>query len=204
MKLYYAPGACSLSPHIVLREAGLPFELEKIDNKAKTTASGEDYFGINPKGYVPALKLDDGSVLTEGPVIVQYVADHAPASKLAPAAGTMERYRVGEWLNFITSELHKNYGTLFNPGVNDESKQAVRQRLAQRYGFVEKELAKKPFLTGDSFSVTDAYLFTVTRWANAVKLDMTALPHVVEFMKRVGARPAVKEAMTVEGLPLVA
>jgi glutathione S-transferase len=204
MKLYYAPGACSLSPHIVLREAGLPFDIEKVDNKAKTTASGDNFLDINPKGYVPALKLDDGNVLTEGPVIVQYVADKAPGSKLAPAAGTMERYRIGEWLNFITSELHKNYGTLFNPGVNDDSKQAVRQRLAQRYAFVEKELAKKPFLTGDSFSVADAYLFTVTRWAKAVKLDLSAMPHVADFMKRVGARPAVKDAMTAEGLALIA
>lgn len=200
MKLYYAPGACSLSPHIVLREAGLAFDLEKADLKAKKTASGEDFLSVNPKGYVPALRLDDGSVLTEGPVIVQYVGDTTGKGDLVPAAGSMQRYRLQEWLNFITSELHKTAGTLFNPAVSGESREAIVQRLKLRLGVVEKELASKPYLMGNAFSAADAYLFVILRWATPLKVDLASFPNLQAFMARVAARPAVQEALKAEGL----
>ncbi len=198
MKLYYSPGACSLSPHIVALEADLPLQLEKTDIGKKTTASGEDFLQINPKGYVPALKLDDGTVLTEGPAIVQYLADKAPASKLIPAAGTLERYRVLEWLNFISTELHKTFSPLFNPATTDARKQEVRDYLTRRFATVEQQLAKAPFLTGDQFSVADAYLFTVLNWGNFVGLPLPA--KLQEFQGRVYQRPAVQQALKDEGL----
>src|SRR4051795_3479349 len=200
MKLYYMPGACSLAPHIALREAGLPFDLEKVDGASKKTASGEDYTAINPKGSVPAIKLDDGQVLTEGAAIQQYIADKAPTKKLAPAAGTPERYRLQEWLNYVASEVHKGIGQLFNPAMPDDYKEAVKKGLAARqFAHVEKALAGRDYLMGD-FTIADGYLFTVMNWTNFHKIDLSAFPNITAFMKRVAARPAVQAAMTAEGL----
>jgi glutathione S-transferase len=200
MKLYFAPGACSLSPHIVLREAGLAFDLEQVDVRAKKAAGGGDFFQVNPKGQVPTLLLDDGDILTEGPVIVQYIADKAPASKLAPAPGTKERYHLAEWLNFITSELHKNFSPLFRPTTPEDYKPIARENLAGRFSYVDKKLAGRPFLMGDTFTVADAYLFVMTNWANALHVDLTAWSNVGAFRERVLARPKVQEAMKTEGL----
>lgn len=200
MKLYFAPGACSLSPHIVLREAGLAFQLEKVDLASKVTAGGGDYRAVNPKGYVPALQMDDGQVLTEGPAIVQFVADRAPDKELAPAAGTMERYRLVEWLNFISTELHKTFSPLFKPATPDQTKQAAHETLAKRLDVVAQQLKKSDYLTGSRFSIADAYLFTVLNWAGFVKLDLSPWPEIREYQKRVAARPAVQAAMAAEGL----
>jgi glutathione S-transferase len=198
MKLYYTPSACSLSPHIVLREGGFDFTLEKVSMSKKQTASGADYFTVNAKGYVPALELDDGQILTEGPAIVQYLADQRPASGLAPANGTLERYRLQEWLNYISTELHKQFSPLFNARTPEETKGMAREYLAKRIGYVEKHLAGKPFLMGDHFTVADAYLFTVLTWAKFVNLDLSAWPEIVKYQERVGARPAVKAALEAE------
>ena len=201
MKLFYSPGACSLSPHIVLREAGLSFDTEKVDIRAKKTEHGADYFGINPKGYVPALQLDEGGLLTEGPAIVQYIADKAPDKKLAPANGTLERYRLQEMLNFIGTELHKGYSPLFNPALPEEVKAGSRERIALRYKLIEDRLAAKgPFLMGEQFTVADAYLFTVTTWAGHTKVSLDAFPTLRAFQARVAERPAVQAAMKAEGL----
>jgi glutathione S-transferase len=200
MKLYYSPGACSLSPHIALREAGLPFDLAMASTKTKTLADGSDYLLVNPKGQVPTLELDDGQRLTEGPVIVQYIADQAPASGLAPAAGTMARYRVMEWLNFITSELHKGFTPLFAPGTLEETKTATKARLMDKLGWVNQQLEGKAYLTGDTFTVADGYLFTVTNWTNFVGMDISGLTNLGAFMGRVAARPAVQAALKAEGL----
>ncbi|MCP3141468.1 glutathione transferase GstA [Pyxidicoccus xibeiensis] len=201
MKLFISPGACSLSPHIVLREAGLDFTTEKVDIRAKKTAGGEDFLGINPKGYVPALVLDDGSLLTEGPAIVQFIADKVPDKKLAPAHGTMERYRLQEMLNFLSTELHKSYSPLFNPAFPEEGKAIYRERLAQRYKLIEDRLAAKgPFLMGEQFTVADAYLFTVTNWAGHVKVSLESFPALRAFQARVAERPAVQAALKAEGL----
>jgi glutathione S-transferase len=200
MKLYYSPGACSLSPHIALREAGLDFTLEKTDLKSKQTVSGGDIRRDNPKGMVPVLVLDNGDVLTEGPAIVQWIADQNPDAELAPAAGTMPRYHLMEWLNFITSELHKSYSPLFNPNAPEEYKAIARTALAERYAFVNDKLAGGPYLMGRQFTVADGYLFTVTNWARIVKFDLTSYPNVVAFQERVRARPKVQEAMKAEGL----
>jgi glutathione S-transferase len=200
MKLYYSPGACSLSPHIVLREAGLPFDLEQVDVRAKKTKNGGDFFQINPKGQVSTLLLDDGDILTEGPVVVQYIADKAPASKLIPVVGTKERYHVLEWLNYITSELHKNFSPLFRPNTPDDYKAIARENLAARFGFVDKKLAGGQYLTGDTFTVADAYLFVMTNWASVQKTDLSMWPKVSAFRERVLARPKVQETMKVEGL----
>jgi glutathione S-transferase len=203
MKLYFTPGACSLSPHIVAREARLALELEKVDGTNKTTASGRDYWAINPKGYVPALELDDGQLLTEGPAIVQYLADAAAGnteSQLIPPAGTVARYRVQEMLGYINSELHKTYSPLFNPKTSAETREERVAYLLKRYAFIEKTLSKSQFLCGDSFTVADAYLFTVTNWAGHVKVDLSAFPNLLAFQKRVGARPQVQEALRAEGL----
>lgn len=199
-KLYYSPGACSLSPHIALREAGLSFELEQVNLKDKKTKSGEDFSKINPKGYVPALKLDDGYVLTEGPAIVQWIADQKPASHLAPANGTTERYKLQEWLSFINSELHKNFGPFFNPATPDATKAMLAQTLAKRYAWVDEQLQGKNYLAGSQFSVADAYLFTITNWGNFVKFDLKDYPNVRAFQARVAARPKVQEALKAEGL----
>jgi glutathione S-transferase len=200
MKLYYSPGACSLSPHIALREAGLDFTLEKTDLRSKQTMSGGDIRRDNPKGMVPVLVLDNGDVLTEGPAIVQWIADQNPDAELAPAAGTMPRYHLMEWLNFITSELHKSYSPLFNPNAPEEYKAIARTALAERYAFVNDKLAGGPYLMGRQFTVADGYLFTVTNWARIVKFDLTSYPNVVAFQERVRARPKVQEAMKAEGL----
>lgn len=200
MKLYFSPGACSLSPHIVMREAGLTFETEKVSLSSKQTASGGDYRAINPKGYVPALQLDDGEVLTEGPAIVQYIADKNPQAQLAPANGSMERYRLIEWLNFISTELHKSFGALFKPNTPEEIKQAARDTIATRLEIVEKQLQGRDYLFGNQFSVADAYLFTVVGWAPHVKMDLGRWPGVQAFLQRVAARPAVRAAMLAEGL----
>jgi glutathione S-transferase len=198
MKLYYSPGACSLSPHIVAQEAGIELTLEKVDIPNKRTESGADFLAINPKGYVPALELDDGAVLTEGPAIVQYLADLRPASGLAPACGSFARYRLQEMLGYINSEIHKTYSPLFNPKILPEVREERIAHLQKRYRIVEKILSEKPLLFGDTFTVADAYLFVVTRWSAAVKLDLSAFPALLEFQKRVNARPAVHAAIKAE------
>src|SRR5262249_5808843 len=200
MKLYYAPGACSLSPHIVLRESGAKFDLEQVDNKEKKTKSGRNYWEINPKGQVPVLELDDGSRLTEGPVIVQYVADQKPDAGLAPRWGTPERYRVQEWLNFTTSELHKTFGPIFRPTTPEEFKKISRENLGKRFDWLDKQLAGKQYLTGDKFTVADAYMFTVLRWSPRVEIDLAKWPNLKGYVDRVGARPKGREAMEAEGL----
>lgn len=200
MKLYYAPGVCSLSPHIVIRELGLPVELVKTDIAAKKTEQGTDFLAVNPKGQVPVLELDDGQRMTEGPVIVQYLADRKPEGGLLPAAGSMERYRVQEWLNHITSELHKNYSPLFNREAPEDYKKIARANLAKRYGRIDDQLKDRAYLTGDRFTVADAYLFTVTNWAPHAGVDLSAFANLQAFHKRVAERPAVKEAMKAEGL----
>ena len=200
MKLYYSPGACSLSPHIVAREAGIELELIKADTKTKKMEDGGDYWQINAKGYVPALRLDNGQLLTEGPAIVQYLADQKPASGLAPAAGSFERYRVQEWLNFITSEIHKNFSPLFNPAASADWKEAAKANLAKRFGFIATHLEGKQYLMGDQFTVADAYLFTVANWGQFVGVDIGQWPAVKAFHARVAARPKVQEALKAEGL----
>ena len=200
MKLYFSPGACSLSPHIVLLEAGLPFSLDKVDLKAKTTASGQDYRTINAKGYVPALQLDSGEVLTEGPAIVQYLADLAPEKNLAPANGTVARAQLQSFLNFVGTEIHKNYSPLFDPSAGEEVKERARAALIKRYGYVNNMLKDSDYLGGNQFSVADAYLFVVTSWAGFLKFDLSAFPQLLAFQKRIGARPAVQQALRAEGL----
>ena len=200
MKLYYFPGACSFAPHLVAREAGIPLDLEKVDLGSKRTASGEDYATVNPKGYVPALRLDDGSVLTEVSALIQYLADLAPASGLIPAAGTMARYRVLEWIGYIATEIHKGFGPLWNAKLAPEARAAAVTALAHRLDLVEEALSRQPFLTGQAFGVADAYLFTVVSWAPWVKLDMAPWPKLRDFVARIGARPKVQEAQAAEGL----
>ncbi|PZA11442.1 glutathione transferase GstA [Rhodopseudomonas palustris] len=200
MKLYYSPGACSLSPHIALSEAGLPFDLVKVDIRAKKLETGDDYGAINPKGSVPALGLDDGSVLTEGPAIVQFIADQEGSGKLAPKAGTMERYRLQEWLNYISTDLHKSFGPLFAPTLNDEAKTFFKDRIARHLGYVDKQLAGKDYLMGSSFTVADGYLFVILSWCDRMKIDLTPYPNLAAFKARVAARPKVQEAMQREGL----
>jgi glutathione S-transferase len=198
MKLYFTPGACSLSPHIVLREAGQKFDLVQVDLKTKKTKAGDDYTKVNPNGYVPALQLDDGSVLTEGPAMVQYIADRAAGSGLAPASGTMERYRLQEWLNFIGTELHKGFSPLFNPALPADFKPVVLARLKSRLAHADKALAGKQYLTGNTFTVADAYLFTITTWGGAFGIDYADMPNIKAFRDRVGARPAVQAALKAE------
>jgi glutathione S-transferase len=200
MKLYYSPGACSLSPHIVALEAGLAVPLEKVDGKAKRTESGEDFWQINPKGYVPALALDNGELLTEGPAIVQYLADLKPESGLAPAHGTLARYRLQEMLGYINSELHKTYSPLFKPDTPAEVRQERKNYLRKRYALLEAVLAKQDWLLGDHFTAADAYLFTVTNWAKHVELDLSEFKALTAFQQRVAKRPAVQQAMQGEGL----
>jgi glutathione S-transferase len=200
MKLYFTPGACSMAPHIVLREAGITFDLEKVHLATKQTAHGEDYAKINPKGYVPAIRLDDGQILTEAAVILQYLADQKPESGLAPKPGTMDRYRLMEWLNFVTSEIHKQFGPLFNPKVTGEWKENQMKMLRRRFDYLTERFTGKQYLMGDKFTVADAYLFTILNWSNFLKFDLGRWPTLKDYMARVGARPAVKEAMKVEGL----
>jgi glutathione S-transferase len=199
MKLYYAPGTCSLSPHIVAREAGLPLTLVRVDNKNKKTESGEDYRAINPKGYVPLLELDNGARLSEGPAIVQYLADLAPAAKLAPANGTFERYQLQEWLNFITSEVHKQFSPLFDATMPDEAKEKFRNKLASRFDWVAEQLQGRDYLMG-SFTVADAYLFVVLGWTKFTGPDLARWPALQQYVDRIAARPRVQEALKAEGL----
>lgn len=200
MKLYYSPGACSLSPHIALHEAGLAFEAIPAPTKTHQLPDGTDYYTINPLGYVPYLTLDDGRSLHEGPAIVQYIADQVPAKQLAPANGTYERYKLQEWLTFIGTELHKSFSPLFAPGTPDATKAASIDRIHNRLKWVEGELTGKQYLMGDTFTVADGYLFTVTNWAKPTNLDIAGLAHLAAYRERVAARPAVQAAMKAEGL----
>lgn len=199
MKLYYAPGACSLAPHIVLNETGLPYELAKVDLRSHTLEDGSDYRKVNPKGYVPALVAEDGTTLTEAAVLLQYLADRKPGT-LAPQFGSRERYQLMEWLNFIATEIHKGYGPLWNPSTPEATKESTQANLKKRYRLLEGRLAQQPFLMGAQFGIADAYLFTVTRWAGTLGFDLGPFPAVREFMARVGNRPAVRAALEQEGL----
>ena len=199
MKLYYAPGACSMAPHIVLREAGLKFDIEKVDLAAKKTESGEDYLAINPKGYVPALKLDDGTVLTEVSVVCQYVADLRPRRALAPKPKTPERYKLMEWLNFTATEIHKGLSDFYNPKLTPEWREAKLERLAKRFDYLDRALGSNPHLMGE-FSIADAYLFTVLNWTGRLQVDLAKWPNIQAFKARIAERPAVRKAMKAEGL----
>ncbi|HEY0586265.1 MAG TPA: glutathione transferase GstA [Pseudoduganella sp.] len=199
MKLYYAPSTCSLSPHIVLRELGLPFELVRVDNKTKQTSDGQDFLTINPKGYVAALQLDDERTLTEGPAIVQYLADLEPEAGLAPQAGTWDRLRLQEWLNFITSEIHAASAPLFNGALPEEAKAIFRARLYKRFDYLQANLDKQDCLLGDSFSVADAYLFTVLGWCKFFQINLCPWPALPAYLDRIAARPAVQAALRAEG-----
>jgi glutathione S-transferase len=200
MKLYYFPGACSLSPHIVLLEAGLPFTLVKIDSKTKKTESGADYLKVNSKGAVPALQFDDGRVLTEGPAIVQYLADQKPESGLAPRAGSFERYQLMEILNYITSELHKGFTPLFNPATSAELRESTIAALAKKFDWLTGFLGDKTFLLGNTFTVADAYLFTILNWTGFVKIDLGKWPVLAAYHSRIAQRPKVQAALKAEGL----
>jgi glutathione S-transferase len=200
MKLYYSPGACSLSPHIALLEADLPYDLVKVDLKAKTLENGDDYLKVNPKGQVPALALDSGELVTEGPVIVQMIADKAAGKHLAPARDSAERYKLLEWLNFITSELHKNFGPMFSPVLSDDAKAFFKDRVMGKFKYLDGALAGHDYLMGKQFTVADGYLFTILTWADGMKFDLSAMPNLVAYRDRVAARPKVKEALTKEGL----
>jgi len=200
LKLYYMPGACSLASHIALREAGLPFEAIKVDGRNKTTAAGENYLDVTAKGYVPALRLDDGAVLTEGTAILPYIADRNAAAGLAPAAGTLARYRLHEWLGYINSEVHKSFGPFFNPAATDAAKQAGRDALTRRLGYAAAELGNKSFLLGEQFSVADCYLFTVLGWLRFAGLELSQWPALQAYHARIAARPAVIDALKAEGL----
>jgi glutathione S-transferase len=201
MTLYYSPAACSLAPHIVLREIGATFDLVKVSTKSHKTESGGDFYAVNPKGYVPALKLADGQILTEGPAITQHLADGKPESGLAPKPGTIERARVNEWLVFIGTELHKSFSPLFNPASTDEMKTASKERITTRLGFVETALGDgRSYLTGETFTVADAYLFTVANWTNFTAIDLGPWPKLKAFQARVAARPHTQAALKAEGL----
>ena len=200
MKLYYSPGACSLSPHIALHESGLAFDAVAAPTKTHKLADGTDYYTINPLGYVPLLVLDDGTQLREGPAIVQYIADQVPAKQLAPANGTYARYKLQEWLNFIGTELHKGFSPMFTPGMPEEAKTIAKARLTSRLQWVNGELTKTSYLMGETFTVADGYLFVIAGWGKHVGIDITTLPHLSAFMARVGARPAVQAALRAEGL----
>lgn len=200
MKLYYAPGVCSLSPHIILRETNTPFSLVKTDIRAKTSEDGSNFFEVNPMGYVPALMLDDGTILTEGPAIVQYIADTAGATELAPANGTLARYKMQSWLNFVATEIHKTFSPMFNPKMPEEGKAAMKERLNDRIKVVDKHLAANDYLMGKAFTLPDAYLFAVLQWTPRVNVDLAPYPNVVAYLARIRARPAVEAAMRAEGL----
>jgi glutathione S-transferase len=200
MKLYYAPGACSLASHIALEEAGLPYTLAKVDLRTKQVEGGGDYLAVNEKGSVPALALDSGGVLTENAIVLQYIADQNPGAALAPAAGTFDRYRLAEWLNFIATEIHKGWGPLWKPQNPEEVKDAARAAIAKRFDYVGKRLASTPYLMGDTFTVADAYLFVMLNWTEVLKFDLGKWPVLRQFQARVAARPAVLAAMRQEGL----
>ena len=200
MKLYYSPGACSLSPHIALKESGLAFEAIAAPTKTHQLVDGTSYYTINPLGYVPLLVLDDGTPLREGPAIVQYIADLVPDKQLAPPNGTFARYKLQEWLSFVGTELHKGFSPLFTPGMPEEAKALARTRLVSRLQWVDGELSKTPYLMGETFSVADGYLFTVANWTQYVGIDRSGLTHLGALTERVGSRPAVQDAMRAEGL----
>ncbi len=200
MKLYFSPGACSLAPHIVVLEAGLPCVLEKTDLKTKKTAAGADYLAINPKGSVPALQLDDGRVLTEGPAVTQYLADLKPESSLAPRAGTFERYQLMEILNYITSEVHKGFSPLFNPATGADARATSIANLGKRFDWLSTHLGARPHLLGETFTVADAYLFTVLSWSGHVGIDLGKWPVLTAYVARIGQRPKVQQALREEGL----
>jgi glutathione S-transferase len=200
MKLYYSPGACSLSPHIALLEAGLPYDLVKVDLRAKKLDNGDDYLKVNPKGQVPALSLDGGELVTEGPVIVQMIADKAAGKNLAPARDSAERYKLLEWLNFVTTELHKNFGPMFSPVLSDDAKAFFKDRVTGKFKYVDSQLAGRDYLMGKQFTVVDGYLFTMLTWADRLKFDLSGLPNLLAYKARVAARPKVQEALTKEGL----
>jgi len=200
MKLYYSPGACSLSPHIALLEAGLPYDLVKVDVRAKKLENGDDFLKVNPKGQVPVLQLDNGEFVTEGPVIVQIIADKASAKNLAPARDSAERYKLLEWLNFITTELHKNFSPLFQPVIPDDVKSFFKDRIMGKFKYADSKLAGQDYLMGKQFTVADGYLFVMLKWAERTGLDMSALTNLAAFKDRVAARPMVQEALTKEGL----
>lgn len=199
MKLYYSPGACSLSPHIALLEAGLPYDLVKVDLRAKKLENGDDYLKVNPKGQVPALQLDSGELVTEGPVIVQVIADKA-GKGLAPARDSAERYKLLEWLNFVTTELHKNFGPMFSPVLADDAKAFFKDRVMGKFKYIDSQLAGRDYLMGKQFTVADGYLFTMLSWADRMKFDLSALPNLLAYKARVAARPKVQEALSKEGL----
>jgi glutathione S-transferase len=200
MKLYYSPGACSLSPHIALLEAGLPYDLVKVDLRAKKLENGDDYLKVNPKGQVPALALDSGELVTEGPVIVQMIADKASARNLAPARDSAERYKLLEWLNFVGTELHKNFGPMFSPLLSDDAKAFFKDRVMAKFKYLDGALSGHDYLMGKQFTVADGYLFTMLCWADRMKFDLSALPNLLAYKARVAARPKVQEALTKEGL----
>jgi glutathione S-transferase len=200
MKLYYSPGACSLSPHIALLEAGLPYDLIKVDLRAKKLENGDDFLAVNPKGQVPVLVLDSGELVTEGPVIVQMIADKAAAKNLAPARDSAERYKLQEWLTYINSELHKNIGPLFSPVLADDAKNFFKDRAIGKFRYVDSQLKGRDYLMGKQFTVADGYLFTMLAWADRMKFDLSGLSNLKAYQARVGARPMVQEALTKEGL----
>ncbi|HEX2634903.1 MAG TPA: glutathione transferase GstA [Bradyrhizobium sp.] len=200
MKLYYSPGACSLSPHIALLEAGLPYDLVKVDLRAKKVENGDDYLKVNPKGQVPALVMDNGELLTEGPVIVQVIADKAAGKNLAPSRDSTERYKLQEWLNYITGELHKNFGPMFSPVLADEAKAFFKDRVMGKFKYLEGVLADRDYLMGKQFTVADGYLFTMLTWADRMKFDLSAMPNLLAYKARIAARPKVQEALAKEGL----
>jgi glutathione S-transferase len=200
MKLYLTPGVCSLSPHIVLEELGVAYETEVVNLRTKVTASGANFLAINPKGYVPALALPGGDVLTEGPAIVQYLADLKPELQLAPPNGSLARYQLQSWLTFIGTELHKNFSPFFNPAATDEMKAMARANIERRLAYVNEQLEGRAHLMGEAFTVADAYLFTVLGWTRIIKLDLSPWPNVATYQARVAARPAVQRALKAEGL----
>ena len=200
MKLYYFPGACSLAPHIVMCEAGLTGDIEKVDLANKVTEGGIDFLSINPKGFVPALQLDDGQIMTEAQVIVQYLADQAPEKNLAPPAGSIARYRLMEWLSYISTDLQKGFAPLFNPETTDETRVTVHENLARQFDYIAEQLDQSPYIAGERFSVADAYLFAVLGWASYVEIDLAAWPTLAAYLVRIGTRPAVKAAMVAERL----
>jgi glutathione S-transferase len=200
MKLYYAPGACSLSPHIVLLEAGLPHDLVKVDLRAKKLENGDDYLKVNPKGQVPALVLDGGELVTEGPVIVQMIADKVPGKHLAPGCDSADRYKLQEWLNYITGELHKNIGPMFSPALSDDAKAFFKERATGKFRYIDGKLAGHDYLMGNQFTVADAYLFVMLAWAERLKFDLSGLTNLLAYKNRIAARPKVQEALVKEGL----
>ena len=200
MRLYFAPGTCSLAPHIVAREAGVAVDLVKVDLATKLTGRGDDYRKINPKGAVPALVIEDGTVLTEAAVVIQYLADRAPGAGLIPAAGTLDRYVAQQWLNYVATELHKGFGPLWHKETPAEMRRSVKEQLAAKFSFLDQELSRRPYLAGDSFGVADAYAFTILGWAKFMAIDLARWPNLAAYVPRISERPKVRETLVAEGL----